>query len=195
MTDRALKLAQTVAPRLDGAWRFNRLASENHNWNYFVLTDDATPGRQIEIAPYTKYGDQRLEIFGRLDRLGAHSQRSQTITVSQNRSPHSIAADINRRLLPGYLDDWIEREAYIEKSGRESTEHGQKIDLLRRVAPELRASDWREIDNNTTEFRFQYGSVQMWRSYHKTTVTLDLSFAETLQVLHFVNEMKEKNNA
>ena len=192
MNDRPLKLAQTIAPRLDGDWRFNRLASDNHPWGgRLILTDDTTPGRTLHLQPIHPNGKPRLKIFGTLPCTGRFSGQTESITVSVTRTPHAIAADINRRLLPSYLTQWDIKQGELDAYNAETAEHLQKIELLRPVCSRLRAKYGGPIHAQTTDFHFDGGSFTMHRSWSRFVLELDTDFETAVQVLHFVKSLKK----
>ncbi len=106
--DRLFALAEEVAPLLTGQWRYNRLAetrSDIRHANEAVLNDDTQPGRQLVLRPCWE-APGRIQIRGSLPQ----SMSREKITVSEQRPARAVAGDINRRLLPGFLQEWRETE-------------------------------------------------------------------------------------
>ena len=102
-------IAAGVAPLLEGQWRYNRLVEESektHHRHRATLNDDTLPRRQILFSSIWNR-PERIEISGRLPARTGKTR----ITVGQGRNIPAIAADIERRFLPGYLTEWIQAEA------------------------------------------------------------------------------------
>lgn len=192
MSSRTEQLAVAVAPLLTGAWRFNCKASESDGWaDRLTISDDSEPGRVILFAPFSKSGEKRIEIYGRLPKYVYGSFSTDHMTVSESRSPLAIAHDINRRLIPDYLKKWDEQKAAINRHQREAAEHLQKIELVRRAVVKLRGEYGREITSNESNFTFKGGSLRMHPGGGiEPELKLQLDYSDVLQVLHFVKKMK-----
>lgn len=192
MSSRAEQLIVAVAPLIDGAWRYNIRASEYERyWTRYTLTDDTNTGRQIWFKDISKNGDSRLSVTGKLPSNFGRWESCHSITVSQSRSPIAIARDINRRFLAEYLEKWHNRQKGVDAFNAETETHFQRIELVRRITTDFRGQYGHRIESTTTNFNFAGGSVVLHRGNNwNADLKLDLSFEETIQVLHFVKQIK-----
>jgi hypothetical protein len=106
--ERLFALAEEIAPLLTGQWRSNRLAeqrSDIRHANQAVVNDDTQPGRQLVFQPCPdKPG--RIHMRGSL----RESLSRVKIILSEQLPARAVAGDINRRLLPGFRQEWREAE-------------------------------------------------------------------------------------
>jgi hypothetical protein len=177
--DRLFALASEVAPLLTGQWRYNRLAetrSDIRHANEAVLNDDTQPGRQIMFRPCWE-APGRIQIRGSLPQ----SLSREKITVSEQRLARAVAGDINRRLLPGFLQEWRETETRRRQREAELELYRHQVELLRKFVPEFHQLYNRSL-TGADEFHFRDGTVQLYSSY-KATLRLSLPFADLVRVL------------
>ena len=179
---RLFEIAQGVAPLLDGKWRYNRLAEENeksHWQNRAVLNDDTQAGRQIVFSScWNRKG--RIEISGPLP-SGRYSKTR--ITVGETRNIPAIAADIERRFLPGYLKEWTEAEADQQARAETMELYRHQVDILRRVLPDFRQAHGHQL-TGYDEFYFTGGKVRLGGS--SADLNLRLPFDDLVRVLMFL---------
>jgi hypothetical protein len=177
--ERLFALAEEVPPLLTGQWRSNRLAeqrSDIRHANQAVVNDDTQPGRQLVFRPC-------WDIPGRVQIRGSlrESLSRVKITVSEQRPARAVAGEINRRLLPGFLQEWQEAETRCRQREAELELYRHQVELLRRFVPEFSLRYNREL-SGADEFTFRDGSVQLYSNY-KASLRLSLPFADLVRVL------------
>lgn len=180
--ERLFTLAQSVAPLLTGEWRYNRLAEERRDYahgNRAVISDDTKPGRRIVLRPCWRVA-HRIEVYGELP----SDRSSQTkITVSPKRSARAVASDINRRLLPDFLKEWEQAEAYHEKRTAELERYRHQVDLLKRFVPDFRLLHGGQDLRGDDEFSVPHGTLRMYAGDYQATLKLSLPFEDLVKVL------------
>lgn len=195
MSCRAEQLAVAVAPLLPGVWRYNAKKSTTERYyKEFVLTDDNNRGHSVVLHPVTKGRQNRIEIYAVLNQFGCMSRRHGSATVAEERTPQAIAGEIKRRVLPGYGDAVAERDALISQSNSISESHRQRVQLVKSCVTNIRGYYNSGIRDDDTQFRFDGGSLRMYRDMQpreKATLELELTFDQLIQVLHFVKELKK----
>ena len=183
MMTRLFEIAAGIAPLLNGSWRYNRMEeerSERCDWlNKAVLNDSAHPGRQIVVSPIWNK-PERIKIRGRIP----HGYCRRTITVAQRRDIPAIAADINRRFLPGFAEE-AEAAAASHAHEQERLEtYRHQVDILRRFLPGFRHPHSRTL-TGSDEFYFKGGSIRMSAYGHDADVKLSLPFDDLVRLLMF----------
>ena len=176
-------IAQGVAPLLDGQWRYNRLAAENektHWQNRATLNDDTRTGRQIVFCSIWNR-PERINIYGSLPERYSKTR----ITVGQGRDTPAIAADIERRFLPGYLTEWDEAEADKRRRAETMALYSHQVDLIRRIAPDFRQAYTQQL-TGCDEFYFKGGKVRLSSSGYDAHLELSLPFDKLVRVLIFL---------
>ena len=173
-------IARDVAPLLEGQWRYNRLAAESAKtpWgNRATLNDDTKPGRQIVFSSIWNR-PERIEIYGTLPERYSKTR----ITVGQGRDTPAIAADIERRFLPGYLNEWDEAEACKRQRAKTMVLYMHQVDMIRTIAPDFRQAYTQEL-TGCDEFYFKGGKLRLSSSGYDAHLELSLSFDELVRVL------------
>lgn len=184
-----VELATAAAPHLDGHWRVNRLQAEERSSGWLkvaVITDTQQMGRALELR---ECGIQsgRVSISGDLRKRSGKVYRSeQKITVSPNRTGRAIAGDINRRLLPVYLKEWMSCEIENVRQARRDDEFVQKLHLIQSFLPTLKSENGRSLVD-TDRFRFRcredlHGQITMYKSYHRIRLEVSLGFDDLLKL-------------
>lgn len=195
MNNRAEQLAIAAAPLIPGAWRYNATRSSTEGYyKEYALTDDNNRGNSVLLHPTNKGRQNRIEIYAQLNRFGAMTCRHSFITVSQGRTPQAIAGEIKRRVLPGYADAIAARDALISESAKITEAHAQRVQLVKSVVSKFRGYYNSNYSADDTHFRFDHGSLRMYRDmqrHDKATMELELNFDQVIQVLHFVKKLKE----
>ena len=142
---RLAEIARGVAPLLDGNWRYDARGSipDKPVWGVertifnldcpqmrFAIT---TPGEYSERHKACARGD-----FSVFDRALINSRRRHSIKFSPTRSIPALAADINRRFLNQFQDEWrrAKEEEQRRKDDFEALRH--QIAMLQRVVPNMR---------------------------------------------------------
>jgi hypothetical protein len=183
--EQSFRIATEAAPFINGAWRFNNtFTSQCHRQGCAVLSDDRQPGRAIEFFASWSAKD-RITIKGTLPSLGAHDRYTNQITVAPHRSGKAVAGDINRRLLPDYLDAWTKRQAEIAADRARVDLHKIKLDMIKSYCPELRARYGGKLED-THDLRTRFGELRLWYQSQRADLTLALSFDDLIRVLHFL---------
>jgi hypothetical protein len=187
---RLFALAEEVAPLLTGQWRYNRLAekhSEIRHVNEAVVNDDTQPGRQLVFRSC-------WETPGRLQIRGNLPQRLSrvTITVAEQRTARAIAADINRRLLPGFLQEWQHAATQRHQQDAELELYGHQVELLRKFVPEFHQLYTRTL-TGADEFYFRDGSVRLYASTN-ASLRLSLPFPDLVRALMALYGAPSTNN-
>lgn len=180
---RLFEIAQGIAPLLDGSWRYNRLEEARHGSDWMhraVLHDPACPNRQIIVSGIWNKPD-RLCFRGRIP----HGHIRTRITVAKRRDIPSIAADVNRRFLPGFADEAEAAKACHDHRQAELEAYRHQVDILRRFLPGFRHSHSQTL-TGSDEFYFQGGSVRMYSSGYEAELTLSLPFDDLVRVLMFI---------
>lgn len=189
--EQLFEIAREAAPRIDGAWRFNRIRSQAiQAWSpTAVITDDTESGREIRIRRSWR-NQHRLALWGVLASLGAHPYSSKQITVNPQRGGWAIAGDINRRLLPSYLDDWEQRKGDLAKAQAKREEFLHKLHLIRTFCPDLRAVNGDDARSDRFYWRGPAqatGSLRLYPGYDRVGIEISLRFADALRVLALLN--------
>lgn len=177
--DRLFALAEEVAPLLTGQWRYNRLAetrSDVRHANEAVVNDDTQPRRQIVLRSCWDMPG-RIQICGSLRESLSHVK----ITISEQRPARAVAEDINRHLLPGFLQEWQETETRCQARDAEMELYRHQVEVLRKFVPEFHQLYNRSL-SGADEFHFRDGSVQLHASY-KASLHLSLPFPDLACVL------------
>ncbi|MEM9422372.1 MAG: hypothetical protein AAF986_07705 [Pseudomonadota bacterium] len=176
MTDRIEEIAKGVARLLDGQWIYNHLADKN--WcTRAELFDQKNRNRVMTFSTIWNKPD-RVCIRAFVKETGV----SDEITVSQDRTIPAIAGDINRRLLPPFIEKAVQAESDMEQQAVENAAEQLKVDLLKRFLPNFRAAQ----GGRSYQYYFDGGAVELWRYNGKARVELDLDFDNLVRVLHFV---------
>ncbi len=174
--ERLFALAEEIAPLLTGQWRSNRLAEQRpdiRHANQAVVNDDTQPGRQLVFQPCPdKPG--RIHMRGSL----RESLSRVNIILSEQLPARAVAGDINRRLLPGFRQEWREAETCRQAQEAKLELDRHQVALLRWFVLEFSLRSNREL-SGADEFCFRDGSVQL-SSSHKASLRLSLRFAGTI---------------
>jgi hypothetical protein len=75
----------------------------------------------------------------------------------------AVANDINRRLLPNFLQAWQKAETRRQAQEVELEFYRHQVDLLRRFVPEFEQR-YSRLPSGTNKFYFRDGSVQFYSS-------------------------------
>jgi hypothetical protein len=75
--------------------------------------------------------EDRIRVSGELPRCDCRPEDDHTITVAASRTPKAIAAEVDRRLLPGYLADlnWVR-----ERNAHAGLQYTHRVLTLERIA-------------------------------------------------------------
>lgn len=156
-----LKLAESIANYMEG-WRADRRpVPQDHRHQGATLLGDQ--GKAIRL--YQSYQSKgKVTVRGICPDYGLnHCERrnaslphgSESINVSPARNPKHIAADIERRLLPGY-------EAILPEAAKRAQEYKKRVSTLEHiehalldVAPELRP--YQQNDGSSERRYYIYG--------------------------------------
>ena len=189
------EIAQSVAPRLSGSWKYNALLTEEHSCGWLklaVVTDNSQPGRAIQFREDMNQRS-RVAISGSLPKIsGSHVRSSTRITVNPARSGKAIAGDINRRLLPDYLEAWNLRMAEIGNQTEQDEVFLQKIHLLQSFLPDLSPQGRNAVSAQDFRFRLAdeiYGKITMGRYYENYRVELTLDFERLVKLAAVIKEL------
>ena len=191
-----IELATAAAPYLDGQWRFNRLQTNERSSGWLkmaVITDTAQVGRSLELREDMMQSG-RVAISGDLLKLTGRLYRSeQKITVSPTRTGRAIAGDINRRLLPVYLNEWKERVALNERQSQSNDEFLQKLHLIQSFLPTLSAENGRNLVNSD-RFCFRCadnvnGQITMYKAHPRIRIEVSLEFDKLLKLAAAIKEL------
>ena len=182
-------LAQAIAPHISGAWRFHRIKSTDRSsdWRSIaIISDDTQPGRHLHISPCWRQAG-RLQICGTMP--GSTSIFQKSITVARTRSGRAIGGDINRRLLPEYLQAWVQRSEDNAQRVREAESHQFKQHLMAQSLPGFQ--DHRQ-NGSDTQYRSYFcdderglrGHVDSYVHYEPAKVRLELhlTFDQLIQL-------------
>jgi hypothetical protein len=138
---RLAALAREVAADLPGEWEF--VPSHSHQ----AILRDRQTGLQIAL----RYERGRLEISQRHQigprnqrHFGSHRIPTPRITVSQERAPRAVAADLARRLLPTAHAEFAEECSYIADCYAREQQHEQQIRLIEQITGHRRCSNSEE---------------------------------------------------
>lgn len=114
LMSKELAIIEQVVLYLGKPWRLDRRAL--CQWQYMVI--DGT-GRRLVMRP--EHGKPKLKISGAFPACHryANSNHYKSIGVSFNRAPKDIAADIQRRLIPHYLEAFEEVKATSQKQQKD----------------------------------------------------------------------------
>lgn len=164
------KIAEQVAPLLGEGWTFDEA---NQGYGGIIRGPN---GAELFI----RIERRRANITGYYpERPSTYGTKFHSITVSIDRSPEGIAADITRRLLPRYLPDleWANAEAVKAKAAEEARQ---------RLASELAAcqgahAGWRRPDDGELSLHYgeAYGHVKV--SYGGEHVSIELNYLTPAQ--------------
>ncbi len=185
--DELFEIAREAAPRIDGAWRFHLLRSQAvRSWSpVAVITDDRQPGRGIRIRR-SRRNEHRLSLAGSLPPLDGRPGFTKPITVDPQRGGPALAGDINRRLLPAYLQAWERRSQAAAQADAEREEFLQKLALMRAIRPDLRCRNGDPLRSRAFHWSDPEGAggtIRMHPGFDRVGLELSLPFAQALRVL------------
>lgn len=192
--------APIVARLLPGNWALNRIKTDEaaDAWHECAYIHDKTkPARQISLMKDWHKRD-RLRIVGELPRwpTSAYSGISKArIGVSARRPAHEIAREIERRFLPGYLKEWDQAEQYRRERQAEYEAYRLRVEIVRQIFPELRTRTHFRMTEYPKFYIGQWAEVELNHYSGGTSLSLDLSFGELLQVLHLLKANREQGRA
>lgn len=194
--DTLIELAQGAAPHLKGRWRYNALETTNRSRGWLkvaVITDTNQVGRAVELRESVMQSG-RVSVSGDIPKLTGQIYRSeQTITVSPTRTGRAISGDINRRLLPAYLEEWSSRIADNEMQLARNAEFLQKLHLIQSFLPTLKSGNGRNfVDSDSFRFRCRedlHGQITMYKSYNRIRLEVTLGFDDLLKLAAAIQKL------
>lgn len=193
--ERIHEIAQEAAPLLTGAWRFNRVRSQAVDKRYVwtsvaIISDDSTPGRAIRLRRCWR-NRNRFSISGEIRGSAGSGESTKRITVDASRESRLIAGDINRRLIPAYLEEWKELEEQESRRRAVQEKLTHRLNLVKRFCPDLRPNPY---SRGTRFFWNHQGHTSELEMYSGDDVRLGLriSFDEALRI---IAQLKEGNPA
>lgn len=182
------EIARGIVPLLDGQWRYDHRREERRetNWrNVAILISDQH--RHAEIWCMTEWNAaHRIAFSGHYrDRITYRDRNSQLrITCAQSRPIPDIAADVNRRFLPPFLEACEQLEADHQRRQAEREKLLMRLETLRRFLPGVRTRDWHRQDL-TLDYHFEDGEFKLddYMGRIRLTVAVDLEQAVKIAAL------------
>lgn len=151
MDNTALQI-EKIALFLGRPWKVSRLRAPS-DWRHEIIDGQ---GREL----FFRVEKNKFKIMGCFpaDRCEAHSSDYTSIGVSINRPAQDIAADIKRRLLPHYLEQWPKTvKRYQETKAREET-----IDLVTSALQRVAGGHLSYHGCGARNIHFDDGSAEIW---------------------------------
>lgn len=176
-------IIEQVALYLGRPWKFNHLEQESC-WQRQIIDGQ---GHALIIS--RQYNSERFKISGRFDPRFTEPMHSDyhSIGVSFTRHPKAIAADIQRRLLPNYLEAYDQaRQRYIENQAK--LEHINNVaHLISKASNGLIISD----SSGSTQKRicFPNGEMTLYGSSEEISLSLhSLSVEDVIKMLAILKD-------
>lgn len=173
-------IIEQVALYLGRPWKFNHLEQESC-WQRQIVDGQ---GRALIIS--RQYNSERFKISGKFDRLFTEPLHSDynSIGISFTRHPKVIAADIQRRLLPNYLEAYNHaRQRYIETQA--------KLERINNVTHLLsKASNGRIISDGAIQKRICFTNGEMTLYGYSEEISLSLHSLSVEDVIKMLAVLK-----
>lgn len=174
---RLAEIARGVAPLLDGNWRYDTRGAvpDKPIWGIertifnvdcpqmrFGIT---TPGEYSLRHKACARGDYSCFDYNLISRGPRHS-----INFSPARNVPALAADINRRFLPQFQEEWKRAQEEERKRKAEIEAYGLKVAMLRNVLPSMQRA-WNSSDRDRGQFYADLAGLKF--TVYGDTVTIE----------------------
>lgn len=178
-------IAKGIVPLLDGAWRYDYRREERRetDWrNVAILISPEHPHAELWCMAEWNAA-HRVAISGHYRGGIAYRDRTNQlrITCAQARPVPDIAADINRRFLPPFLQACEQMEADHRRRQADQEKLAFRLETLRRYLPRLR-SHYRGLHEVPREWHFDEGQVKLDNYPGKISLTVNVDLEQAVKI-------------
>lgn len=181
----ALAKVQQVALYLGQPWKFNHLYDSN--WAFQIIDGE---GRGLHLRPQT---GGKLSISGTFSakKTGRTHGKHKSIGVSISRDAKAIAADIERRLLPHYLQAFDDAVALHQKDMQREEAQNHQARALAKMAKGGRILGHGGQGSNKVVY-FDHGKAEIYGYSGEVYLTLNrMTVEQAMKVIAVMNAEPE----